>query len=298
MMTIITNDVVIRYIRVRKGYNSSCFNECGAGILGFPSAFNVMIDHVSLQWNQDEGMGVVNGSPSGIRVRDWTLSYNLVGEGIGSVDETRSTGWFLGGAHGQAVDMRNIDLHHNLTMNNSHRNPLIRIKSSRLVNNLWYNLRTYANHFSGGVSGDVIRNKYKAGPLRPNPDWHEIGATHTAQDTLDAPGIPSIYVLGNVGWHQTNPAGDQTPLLSSIAGENGPDNGPMPAAWRRSSPMANTTHPITAEPVANIEASILPIVGASRRLDCSGNWVANRDAHDAKMVNEYKTNTGPNVLHP
>jgi len=67
----------------------------------------------------------------------------------------------------------------------------------------------------------------------------------------------------------------------------------MPTAWRRATPQANTAHPITAEAVGDIEASIVPIVGSSRRLDCDGKWITNRDAHDIKMVNEFVTNTGP-----
>ena len=82
-----------------------------------------------------------------------------------------------------------------------------------------------------------------------------------------------------------------------MSGENiSPEIGPIPAAWRRSTPLANSAHPIIAEPVANIEGSILPIVGASRRLDCNGNWVANRDSVDTRIVSQYTNNTGTSVL--
>jgi hypothetical protein len=188
-------------------------------------------------------------------------------------------------------------MHHNLTMNNNHRNPLLRNKSSRIVNNLWYNHKSYANHVSGGVQADIIGNRYKRGPLNPNAAWHEVGA-FIGRGDLSAPGTPSLYLSGNVGWHQTNPAGDQWLMTSALAGENGPDTGPMPLGWRRTTPLANTTHPIVAEPVANIEESILPIVGASRRLDCNGKWVANRDSVDTRLVSQYKNNTGTSVLHP
>ena len=57
--------------------------------------------------------------------------------------------------------MTDVDLHHNLTMNNTHRNPLMRIKSGRLINNLWYNHKSYINHISGGVQVDIIGQKYK-----------------------------------------------------------------------------------------------------------------------------------------
>lgn len=40
----------------------------------------------------------------------------------------------------------------------------------------------------------------------------------------------------------------------------------------------------------------MPIVGASRRLDCNGNWVANRDAVDVRLINQYKTNMGNNFV--
>ena len=274
LLTIRTNDVVIRYIKIRKGYNSACVDECGTNLVAYATGHRFIIDHVSSHWNQDEALAI-GGGATGTAVKNVTFSYNIVAEGLSL---GHSTGFLLAGAQGRSAEMTDIDLHHNLSMNNTHRNPLMRIKSGRLINNLWYNHKSYANHISGGVLADIIGNKYKAGPLRPNPAWHEIGATITGSGGKAAPGIPSLYIVGNVGWHQTNPAGDQTPLTSSIGGENGPDNGPMPVAWRRASAMANTTHPITAEPVADIEKSILPIVGASRRVDCDGKWVLNRDS--------------------
>jgi hypothetical protein len=34
---------------------------------------------------------------------------------------------------------------------------------------------------------------------------------------------------------------------------------------------------------------LLATVGNSRRLDCDGNWVSNRDVHDARIVEQYRT---------
>ena len=73
--------------------------------------------------------------------------------------------------------MTNIDIHHNLTMNNSHRNPLLRTKSTRIVNNLCYNhaqLRQPRKRRRARV--DIIGNKYKRGPVDPIRTWHEIQA--------------------------------------------------------------------------------------------------------------------------
>ena len=151
------HDIIFRYIRVRKGWNSGCANECGINI-NVNRTSNLVFDHLSTTWNQDEGMGVVAS-------KNVTYSFNIVGEAVGSTEETHYTSWgFLGRDPQTTINMTDIDLHHNLTMNNNHRNPLLRVRSSRLVNNLWYNLRSYANHASGSVSVDIIGNKYKRGP--------------------------------------------------------------------------------------------------------------------------------------
>jgi pectate lyase len=150
------------------------------------NSYNNIVDHTSLTWNQDEGIA---GNSS---ARAVTLSWNLVAEGIRSTAQRHSTGeLFAGGLPEKSAQMINIDIHHNLTMNSNHRNPLLRNKSSRVVNNLWYNHALYANHVSGGVQADIIGNKYKRGPLNPNAAWHEVGAFRGHSD-LSAPGSPSL----------------------------------------------------------------------------------------------------------
>jgi hypothetical protein len=80
-----------------------------------------------------------------------------------------------------------------------------------------------------------------------------------------APGTPLLYLSGNVGWNQTNPAGDQYLMARTVLNsENGKEGGPVATGWRRATPLSNPIWPITAEPVGSIEASILPIVGALR----------------------------------
>jgi hypothetical protein len=72
-----------------------------------------------------------------------------------------------------------------------------------------------------------------------------------------------------------------------------------PIAWRRTTPLRALARPITAEPVASIESptgTLIPHVGASRKLDCDGNWVPNRDSQDTKLINQYSNNTGISSL--
>ena len=280
-------NVVIRYIRLRKGFNSGCVDECGSNVY-INRASNLVFDHLTATWNQDEGMG-------GTAFKNTTFSYILMGEAVGSTAQGHHTSWAPYGRNPPiTIDMTNIDFHHNLTMNNSNRNPTLRNRSSRVVNNLFYNLRLSGPRASGSTSVDLIGNKFKRGPLGGFNS--EMGA-FVGYPERSPPGPPSVYMQGNMGFHQANPNGDQWVMIQQISGESGGETGPMPTGWRRSTPLANTANPITAQPVANIQGTILPIVGASRRLDCNGNWVNNRDTHDTTMVNQYINNTGTSVLH-
>jgi hypothetical protein len=248
-------------------------------------------------WNQDEGLSAWHGD-GGVQ-NNITFSWNLVAEGL----EGHSTGYITGAQTKAAADVvTNIDMHHNLTMNNSHRNPLFKHKSGRIVNNLFYNQSFYTTQIGGGMQADIINNKYKKGPLygRVYAGVHEVEAF--AGNGTTANGTPTIYMSGNIGWNQTNPSGDQWLMAATNdpntggGGENGREMGPIASSWRRSTPIPNTTFPITAEPAANLETSMLPTVGASQRLDCNGNWVSNRDTTDSRLITQYQNNTGINFI--
>jgi hypothetical protein len=49
--------------------------------------------------------------------------------------------------------------------------------------------------------------------------------------------------------------------------------------------------PITVDPATNLDAVILPTVGNSQHLNCSGNWVSHRDAADQRVVAQYQNNS-------
>ena len=144
--------------------------------------------------------------------------------------------------------MTNIDIHHNLMMNNNLRMPAISNKSSRMVNNIVYNYYSHGDHNASGVNVDLIGNLYKKGPLNVHAMPHEFQTYGASWVTNDPAGDPSLYMLGNKGWNQTNPAGDQWLMHYQVAGPNGQEMGPIPAGWRRTVPLANTAFPIVAEP--------------------------------------------------
>lgn len=285
LIDIHASNVIWRYTRIRKGWHPA-----GAGsntnrgtAIGISGGVNIICDHNSVSWNQDEGFGIAGSRTA---LSNITISSNLVAEGLSDHSTAVITG---SDSSEKSAQMTDIDFHRNVMMNNNHRNPLLKNKTTRYVNNLHYNNRFYMNQYLGGILADVIGNVYKQGPMTVTGRYEIQAGTGNA---TSAAGSPSLYLLGNKGWHQTNSDGDQWILANQVTGENGSQMGPIPLAWRRTSPLPDTAYPIVAEPANGLEATTLPIVGASRRLDSLGNWVAARDAVDARLIEQYATNTG------
>jgi pectate lyase len=296
MVVLSAHDMIWRYMRHRKGYSSACSvaatSDCGATMISESRAYNIVIDHNSTSWNQDEGIGFWSATATSPVVKNVTVSYNLIAEGLIS----HSTGIITGGAATLTDQMTDIDIHHNLIINNSHRNPLLKHKSSRLVNNVYYNQNFYVNQMGGGVSVDIINNLFKLGPMNKSAT-HEIQAYSDGSVDL-AVGNPSAYVVGNIGWHQASSSGNQWLMASQVLGENGSDtsNLPFPTAWQRATALANTLYPIVSNTTAIMEPLVVASAGASQKLNCNGTWAANRDAVDTRLNTQYNTNTGITVL--
>jgi pectate lyase len=286
MVRVRAHDVVWRYTRIRKGYNASTPDQGGGVFAVLPGAYNVIADHNSLFWAQDENLTI--WSTASTAQHDITLSWNIVAEPLAS----HPTSYITGAATRAVADaMTDIDAHHSLFANSSHRNPLIKTRSARIVSNVFYNYAFYGTQFGGGVNGDVISNLYRAGPLNQR-SVHEIQAFPGGNGTA-ANGAPSLYVAGNVG--PSNPTGtgdDWSTMVRQVASENGSETGALSTAYRRSTPLAPKGVAITAHPASGLTTTVLPLVGASRRLDCDGSWVSARDAADARVVNDVAAGTG------
>jgi hypothetical protein len=92
-----------------------------------------------------------------------------------------------------------------------------------------------------------------------------------------------------MGHGKTTPNVDQIgDLTYQITGENGKEiNGHLPNSWLRNSPLAaSNAFPIVADPAVNLIKILIPTVGNSQHLDCTGNWVGHRDPADTRIVSE------------
>jgi pectate lyase len=162
-----THDVVIRYVRCRIGGNRGVPSNRQDGIAiendeGKKDTYNVVLDHCSVSWSQDENFGV-----SG--VRDVTIQWCIGAEGL-------RRGYHDKGDHSMGMILGNycdrISVHHNLLMSNGSRNPRIQGGLHDVVNNVVYNFGGIMAMFSRGPEVNMVGNWYQAGPSsskRPPP---------------------------------------------------------------------------------------------------------------------------------
>jgi pectate lyase len=282
ILKIYANDVIWRYTRLRVGYTA---NRPKDGFVIAGSAHDVIFDHNSETWTTNENVAVWGRLASQYNV---TWSWNIIAEPLANHPINMLTG---ADTHALADGMTDLDAHHNLLMNVSHRNPLWKHKSGRWVNNIIYNWAFRATQLGGGIWADLIGNLYKPGPLTPTR-IHEVDVyQHYAGNTTTADGDPSIYIASNQG-PSSGPVADNWNMVFEAAKENGKEIGQLPLHFRRSSPLPAAGVAILVNRVTELEDLMLPTVGASQRLDCNGTWVTNRDSVDLRLIKEYGEGKG------
>jgi len=154
-----THDVVIRYLRVRPG------DEAGVELDALSTATNsknVILDHCSVSWANDEVLSVSGPGQDNITVQ-WCL-----------IAESMNQSHHRKGAHGYGSLIRtdgNVTFHHNLYAHHSTRCPRPGTYGDRqsllldFRNNVIYNWVAPA----GYSSRDPVRMNYIGNYLRPGP---------------------------------------------------------------------------------------------------------------------------------
>jgi pectate lyase len=321
-LAVSTHDVVIRYLRSRHGDAGGVGDQIGQPIEIAPCSaceiYNLVVDHCSLAWSQDENIGIwsnnLEDGPDMVP-RDMTYSWNIAAEALFG----HPTNVLTGSDYSILADgQTDIDFHHNFFTNSSYRNPLLKNRSSRIVNNVIYNWDIFATETVGGVEADIIANVYTYGPdssgsaeiqaYANRNDCHDGTPDGSGTDTCPvetcggycdhASGHPSLYVTGNMGPNDPDPTPDSNwaAMVRECGGEGGGEIGALPDEYRRS-PWAPLPAPasgvdIVPDPAAGLDEALLALVGASRRIDCFGAWVFNRDSTDLRLATEYVDGTG------
>jgi hypothetical protein len=167
-----THDVVIRYMRFRRGAtNLFDRDDC----LGGQPIGNVIVDHCSCSWGLDENLSMYRHvyRPKGTTeffkypTLNLTLQWNITSEALDTY------GLAFGGTWGG----NNTSFHHNLFACNTGRNASIGMSYDfNFVNNVLFNWRHRT--LDGGDQGsrvNCINNYYKPGPVTQASVSHRIG---------------------------------------------------------------------------------------------------------------------------
>ncbi len=292
-LVIQTHDVILRFIRIRTGRRDDFGNQEGDCLVLTGDCHNVIVDHCSFSWSNDENVSIWQTGPV---IRNITFSWNLIAEGLSY--KHASCGMLIGGSGGNA-GVEKLLINNNLFMSCKNRMPELKCKTVRLVNNIIYNWGWWATGIHGRVDADIVANKYVRGPSTYAWPHSDPEANYPVWLRTDRPSTAtgrernaSIYFDENI-WPNNN-------------GDRGKDNWnmiveapvwkviherPDKKKYRRNSILTMYVY-CPVSPVEKLDEILLSDVGASRRLDEKGNWQSNRDSVDIRLIEEYKNRKG------
>ncbi|MHC4534088.1 MAG: pectate lyase family protein [Planctomycetota bacterium] len=274
-IAIMTHDVLIQHIRVRpgnKGPVDADINDA-ISIMGKyggqnDDAYNVVVDHVSASWGEDETVSTWYGA------HDITISWCIISEALNRSrhrKKTHSAGLLIGDSS------YHVSIHHNLLAHNDFRNPLISKGGTHdIVNNVIYNwgvLPAEVCDYDSNTFLNFIGNYFIAGSST-NPGPYEI---------LFPEGNPKIYVEGNIGPHRPDPNMNEWAIVGFRWGEEGVAPEKYRSHTKFETPSISSTSPMEARDV------VLANAGAT---------IPQRDAVDLRIVNDVMNGTGSIIDSP
>ena len=191
-----THDVIIRGIRIRRGWHTG--EPVGSCIgIGFGNSYNIVIDHCSFSWGSDETFTIWDTDAP--YVHDITVQWSIISE---SLHETNHPS----GSHSRPFIIgdysQNVSVHHNLIAHGHYRLPEFKGGTSgEVINNVIYNWGKAGTDFGMGdeslspVFANIIKNYYKPGVnseaskaiyIRDDGDWGLVDGS-------------KVYIDGNIG---------------------------------------------------------------------------------------------------
>ncbi|WP_233268768.1 pectate lyase family protein [Mucilaginibacter lacusdianchii] len=191
-----THDVVVRFMRFRRGATDVARRDDGLG--GNPVG-NIIIDHVSASWGLDENMSIYrhvydrNGAKQEkMPTVNVTIQNSIFSEALDTYNH--AFGSTIGGLHNAFV--------RNLWANNISRNPSVGMYGDfNFMNNVVFN---WWNRSADGGDNmslfNFINNYYKPGPITPldKPIGHRILKPEAGRAKDKSTLFGRVYASGNV----------------------------------------------------------------------------------------------------
>ena len=265
-----THDVIIRYLRFRRGNLVRPDDALG----GYPQK-NIIIDHCSASWGLDENLSMyrwMKPMPDGTRlkspVENMTIQWCISSEALNAYNHAFGGTW--GG--------KNCSFHHNLFACNTGRNPSIGwCDNLDYRNNAVFNWRHRT--MDGGLNGiNVVNNYYKPGPAaNRGPIRYRICKPEGRFGMDGAPRFGKVYVAGNVVEGNEQVTADNWD--GGVQAEVGPD--------RLDAVLASVKleKPLPAPPITQQTAE----KAFELILDGAGATLPKRDAVDERVIEMVRT---------
>jgi hypothetical protein len=281
-----THDVIIRYMRFRRG--ETWVGRRDDAIGGNPIG-NIMIDHVSASWGLDENMSMYrhmyNDSTGKTEDKFPTVNITIQNSIFGEALDTWNH------AFGSTLGGENCAFIRNLWANNAGRNPSVGWNGIfNFVNNVVFNW--VHRSIDGGdyrAQFNIINNYFKPGPATPNNNvGHRILKPESGRSKLKYRVYGRAYVNGNV--MEGFPAITKDNWNGGVQVEEEENAGEYTAniKWTKPLPMPALT--------------ILSADDAKKYvLDNAGATLPRRDAVDTRIVRQVTTGKidfSPNVKLP
>ncbi len=191
-----THDVVIRYMRFRRGITNVGRRD---DALGGDPVGNIMIDHVSTSWGLDENMSIYRhmyDPGDGSKPKKWptvnvTIQNSISSEGLDTYNH----------AFGSTMGGENVTLMRNLWADNTGRNPSIGWNGIfNFFNNVIFNW--YHRAIDGGdytALYNIFNNYFKPGPVTKDGQIHyRVLKPESGRSNLDHKVFGRCYVHGNI----------------------------------------------------------------------------------------------------
>jgi hypothetical protein len=281
-----THDVIIRYMRFRRG--ETWVGRRDDAIGGNPVG-NIMIDHVSASWGLDENMSMYrhmyNDSTGKIEDKFGTVNITIQNSIFSEALDTWNH------AFGSTLGGENCTFMRNLWAGNAGRNPSIGWNGVfNFANNVVFNW--VHRSIDGGdyrAQYNIINNYFKPGPATPkNNVGHRILKPESGRSKLKERYYGRAYVNGNV--MEGFPAITKDNWNGGVQIEEEGDAGKYLASIKWPKPLIMPD--ITILPAEEAKTYVLANAGAT---------LPKRDAVDARIVKQVATGkieVDPNVQPP
>ena len=272
----VNSNVVLRYMTFRKGTGDGqdAITFAGGSGAGHTVATNMILDHVSASWAEDEDLSVANNNTN------VTVQYSIIADAL-------SNSHAYGSLIRPQIDS-SVSFHHNLYASNASRQARFgTYNEAKLTadfrNNVIYNWRDRASYAGGSSEAEqeftdvnYVGNYLIAGPATTGSATRAF----SVDKNIDA----RVYQSGNYidSDKQVNPGGVP----------NGTDLGW--SAFALSTPVTDQSLTQMASPfnMAPVTTQSAP-AAYQQVIDHVGNSWWNRDPIDQRIINNVKTNTSP-----